>query len=162
DADTGLTYAVIKNQSSGAPGTSLRFGSTFTLRLNGNGEAAIHIRLTNSAGNVGINTAAIYTGAAGDQSQLSLVMVERTQAPALPAGVDYGGNGTQAGVLGFNDAGEVIFHNILTGTGVTTSNRQAIFAGAAGNVQLVARQGDAAPGAASTFSALNNGQQTIN
>ena len=45
-----------------------------------------------------------------------------------------------------NAAGKIAFQSNLAGTGVLTANNQAWFTGSAGNVQVMVRKGDVAPG----------------
>lgn len=68
------------------------------------------------------------------------------QAPGLSSGVTYNAVGTSP-VL--NDIGKVSYCVELTGPGVTSSTRDAIYAQAGTGIRLVARAGEPAPGAGS-------------
>lgn len=55
-----------------------------------------------------------------------------------------------------NGSGQVAFQALLTGSGVTTANDMGVWAGTRGNLRLIAREGDAAPGTSKgvTFAAF--------
>ncbi len=84
------------------------------------------------------------------QDQLFLLAQTDTQAPGLPAGVqfDFFGFFIQNGPLGLNSAGQVAFFAFLTGAGTTFANRDSLWlADVNGNVIPLARSGDAPPDA---------------
>jgi hypothetical protein len=87
----------------------------------------------------------------------SFALVAREGDPAPGTSLVYGSatNYFQGNLhLAMNDSGAVALRATLSGTGVTVSNDQAVFAGMPGALSLVARLGDVAPGAgASTFAA---------
>jgi hypothetical protein len=75
---------------------------------------------------------------------LNLVVREGMQAPGVPAGAVFGevsqGNWNSSGSLGLNT-------KLLAGAGgVTANNDSGVWSDAGGSLQLVAREGDAAPG----------------
>ena len=73
---------------------------------------------------------------------LNLVAREGTQAPGLPAGVNF------ARLFGplINDAGQTAFSSFLEGPGVDETNRFAVWSEGLGSLAVVARLGDPAPG----------------
>ena len=62
--------------------------------------------------------------------------------------------------LGFttslSDNGETAFRAVLTGPGISGANGQVIFSGSGGNLRLVARRGDVAPGTTATFNEFSS------
>jgi len=87
----------------------------------------------------------------------SFALVAREGDPAPGTSVVYGSANSyfQANLhLAMNDSGALALRATLSGTGVTVTNDEALFAGMPGALSLVARLGDVAPGAgASTFAA---------
>jgi hypothetical protein len=79
---------------------------------------------------------------AGPLAAPQLVAREGNAAPGTPVGVKY--LHPDRPVL--NDDGDVAFFAGLTGLGVTSGNDGALYAGSPTAPQLVAREGDAAPG----------------
>ncbi|HEY4309876.1 MAG TPA: PEP-CTERM sorting domain-containing protein [Pirellulales bacterium] len=99
----------------------------------------------------------VWVGSAGS---LSLVAKFGDQAPGTPSSVTFadptnGDIGTNNGPLytfsrpEISSDNQVAIAGLLTGTGVTSANNTGIWAGAVGNLQLVARAGDVAPGVGS-------------
>jgi hypothetical protein len=91
---------------------------------------------------------------AGPITSPTLLAREGNAAPGTPAGVNYSSFRNPA----LNDAGHVAFFSVLTGPGVTTANDEAVFAGLRATPQLIAREGDPAPGttAGVVFSSMPN------
>jgi hypothetical protein len=96
---------------------------------------------------------------------LALVAREGDQAPGTPSGVTY--ENLRLPVL--NDAGQTAFSASLTGNGVDGANNGGIWCGDSGNLTLVARSGEHAPGTPSgvnfdfathTDVVINNAGQT--
>jgi hypothetical protein len=94
---------------------------------------------------------------------VALLAREGDAAPGTGAGVVYGSNFFHPTL---NAAGQSAFTGNLTGTGVTGANDTGVWSGAPGSVTLLAREGDAAPGAgagvafgdvASTFAINDSG-----
>jgi hypothetical protein len=77
---------------------------------------------------------------AGTAGNLQLLAADSQQAPGLPDGVLFDFSQTSVPVI--SETGYVAFAGPLKGTGVTTSNDYAIWAGTPGNLRLVAREGD--------------------
>ena len=61
------------------------------------------------------------------------------------------------------DGGKVLFGSSLVGGGVTTANDSGLWTGTPGNLTLVAREGDVAPGSGGqTFGSLTGGNLFLN
>lgn len=75
----------------------------------------------------------------GGTSSVQRVVQEGTPAPGVGAGVTFGSFPDFEVAL--NNAGQVAFVSTLRGTGIQSSNEEAIFAGAPTALQLVARKG---------------------
>ena len=149
----GQTYQTVALTGQSAPGTAA--GVNYEVFLGPPavdiGQVVYFARLT-GAGVTGANEAAIYAGpAAGPQ----LVARTGNAAPGTAAGVNYSG---LDGSPSLNGTGQVAYLASLTGTGITTANNAAIYAGPVAGPQLVAREGSAAPGTAAgvNYSVLND------
>jgi hypothetical protein len=103
-----------------------------------NDQFAIQIPLTGT-GVTNANDIAIY---AGPVTNLHLLAREGDAANVAGPGVTFQTLGTPHN----NSSGEVVFNATFSGTGITTSNSQAIIASIAGSQTIVARSGDPAPG----------------
>lgn len=79
---------------------------------------------------------------AGPYAAPQLVARRGSQAPGTPADVIY----WEFGGLELNDLGQFAFDVDLAGPGISSANNDAIYAGAFAAPQLVAREGDPAPG----------------
>ena len=82
---------------------------------------------------------------------LSLILREGQQAPGLPAGVVFGsgqfiGSPYPFPIVRFNEASQLVVQGNLLGPGVNTFNNEAWFAERGGQLRLIAREGDPAPG----------------
>lgn len=130
-----------------APGTTGRVfsqGTTFSRpAINADGEVAFQGLLipTTGSANSGI-------WSEGRTGALELVaLADTTPAPGVPGAVFSGffAGGLPAPIL--NDDGDVAFIGSLTGGGVTALSNSGIWRQEAGVLELVVRQGDAAPGA---------------
>jgi hypothetical protein len=91
-----------------------------------------------SAGNQGI-----WSSGPGSSALIARV---GEQATGVPAGVVYAALDFGIPAFVLNDAGQAAFSAYLTGSGVDLSNRNGIWAQRHGNLELVARQGNHAPG----------------
>ncbi len=148
---SGLPGAIqlVAREGSAAPGTSAAFANGWLFpRVNSSGVVAFSAAL--GAGANSSNNTGIWAGLPG---ALSLVARAGNAAPGTPAGVVFSG-GMQNWLM-LNDAGQVVFRANLTGPDVTTANDAGIWAGAPGALQLVAREGDTAPGTAGVFDLFN-------
>lgn len=94
---------------------------------------------------------------AGAPGALQLIIREGNQAAGLPAGVNYASQSVEGAPPQMNTAGDIAHVTRLVGSGVNFTNWTAIVAGTPGSLQLVARTGDAAPGApGKTFQNVSN------
>ncbi len=100
-----------------------------------------------------------------------IVARENQQAPGLPTGVVFADVSAFVGFASFpqnsfNKSNVAFFSTSLAGTGVTTSNNQALYtASVGGGLNLVARSGDPAPaslGAGVTYVSFNNASLSMN
>ncbi len=110
-----------------------------TPTLNGAGKVAFNGFLAGPGVLFGINNRGIWAGAVGN---LQLVVRGGDPAPGTNPGIAFSAVGSPV----LNDAGEVAFGGNVTGPTVDSTNDQGIWAGAVGNLQLVVREGDPAPG----------------
>jgi hypothetical protein len=97
-------------------------------------------------------------------ASLELVARRGNQAPGTPDGVKF--DVIRAGVR-LNDAGQIAFYAVLIGTGVDSTNDRGIWLEDSGNMTLVARAGNQAPGTPggvsySNFSPFEVGTLTLN
>jgi hypothetical protein len=103
----------------------------------------------------GNNMRALYAGAAGS---VELLARGGEAAPGMPDGVTFGND---IGYPLLNASGQVAFAAKLAGTGITSSNDEAIWAtDAGGTLRLVAREGDTMvvkPGVIGTITGLKLG-----
>ncbi len=142
-------------EGSQAPGNSS--GVTFVSNSQG---SVFRSPVINDAGHIGfqatvsIGQTGIWTGSPGS---LQLVAQTGMAAPGTPAGVNFaqvfsGGSPQFAfGLTAMNASDQVAFSSALSGPGVNITNAGGLFVGSAGNVQLLARGGDQAPGMAAGY-----------
>jgi hypothetical protein len=139
---------LVTREGNQAPGTpaGVNFKQMNTPVLNGAGQTAFSAFLTGSGVDLS-NDYGIWSEGGG-----SLALVARSGSPAA---------GTASGVVfsGFfppvlNAAGKVAFKGVLAGTGVSSANDHGLWSEASGSLQLVAREGNPAPG---TTSGVNFG-----
>jgi hypothetical protein len=133
---TGLTFGVPGSATDpvgfGAAVINPAGGTAFLARVNGPGVA----------GNV--NDIGMWVRPAG--GTLQLVARLGDVAPGTGGAVFAADASNGLGFPAIGPDGTVGVRGFLGGTGVTTDNNIALFAGQPGNVQLLARKGDAAPG----------------
>jgi hypothetical protein len=134
--------SLVARTGNAAPGTEAGVNYAyfnFPPAVNDAGQLAYFAALA-GAGVTNASNTAIYAGnLAGPQ----LVARAGNAAPGTAAGVNYSDlNFTPV----INDAGQVAYHAILAGTGVTAANDDAMYVGSFVGPQLVAREGSAAPG----------------
>jgi hypothetical protein len=97
-----------------------------------------------------------------DSSGMKILAVRGTQAPGTPSGVMFD-EITYWPVL--NDAGQVLFGTIFMGDGIDASNNSALYlSDAIGNIDLILRLGDHAPGtpAGTVFAPNDDGAFVLN
>jgi hypothetical protein len=128
------------DQAVGAPAGALYGAPTIAQGFGATGQGAFGSQMTGAVTTA--DDAALFLGGVGN---VQMVVREGDQAPGLPAGVLMGTpnfNSSYSDYLG----GSVAFYCALTGTGVTVYNDTSLWLGRPGNLQLIAREGDAAPG----------------
>ncbi|HKQ48078.1 MAG TPA: choice-of-anchor tandem repeat NxxGxxAF-containing protein [Phycisphaerae bacterium] len=142
---------LVAREGSAAPGTTGVFTGNGWLFpwVNSSGIVAFSAALT-GAGIDSTNNTGIWVGAPG---AIAPAARAGNGAPGTPAGVVFSG-GMQNWLM-LNDAGQIVFRANLTGPGVDSSNDAGIWAGAPGALQLVAREGDTAPGTGGVFDLFN-------
>jgi hypothetical protein len=117
--------------------------------INAAGQALIGVDLTGAV-TAGVDNNALFLATS---SGTSLVVRRGDQAPGLPAGVNF--NTVNIFNMCLTDGGIVAFTSTVMNGGVTTANDSGLWTGTAGNLTLVAREGDVAPGSGGqTFGAL--------
>lgn len=126
---------IVAREGDPAPGTTSNYGSFHSLALNDAGQVFYQVGLTFSGGHH-----ALYGGSANAPQLVARI---GSPAPGAPAGVNYSAFHTQL----LTDAGVVAYAAELSGAGVTTANDEAIFGGSLASPQMIAREGDPAPGA---------------
>ncbi len=145
-SESGGTLGLVAREGAAAPGTGAgvnfdggfrtSFGST---RLNDLGQAAFTSVLTGT-GVDDTNDTGIFSGSGGT---LGLVAREGSAAPGTAAGVKFRRFDNFGGLVQLNDAGQIAFLGLLTGSGVDATNDRGIFAtDLDGLLQLIAREGD--------------------
>lgn len=113
------------------------------------------------AGTTTANDNALYYGGLGGWT---LVLREGDACPGLTGGEQFLFVGNVSMMC--NDAGDLTFIAGLTGGSVTTSNDSSVWIGTPGNLQLLAREGDIAPGLAPSvngpwrYEQITQGSQT--
>jgi uncharacterized protein YjbI with pentapeptide repeats len=90
---------------------------------------------------------------------LALVARRGSPAPGTPIGVNFDEFAVRPAL---SDAGLSAFSATLTGTGVTSANKQGIWLGDDEDITLVARTGNQAPGTPAGVQFSNLGRQTVN
>ena len=147
-SNVGSTLSLVAREGDAAPGAGdgVLFGFLSGHELNDQGEIAFRTRLTGT-GIDDTNSTAIFSDVGGT---LSLVAREGDAAPGAGDGVSFASLPSE---LSLNDQGQIAFVARLTGT-----NDDVIFSDVGGTLSLVAREGDAAPGAGAgvSFSGFGN------
>ncbi len=92
------------------------------------------------------------TAASRAQVAFQPMAITGQPAPGLPANITF----SEIGHISLADDGRVAFSGNITGPGVTSTNRQGIWAGLSNDLQIVGRTGDPVPGAnpGTTFQAF--------
>jgi hypothetical protein len=146
-ADRAGPRELIFRQSDHPPGTvaGARFFQWFHT-LVGDGHVVVNAKYSVNASS-GINDHGFWRN---DDGTLQVVALARTQAPGVPAGVLFG-NGTALNLGAFQNwdldsQGHITFNAMLMSGGVTDLNDEGIWSEDASGLQLVAREGDFAPG----------------
>ncbi len=119
------------------PGTVFASSFFFGVSISDNGSLLLHYDLAGPAID-STNDRAMYVGYP-DNPQL--IWRRGMQAPGCEEGVVFG----SADGVSFNDAGQIAFRSTLAGTDVASANNTGYWAGGAGELELVAREGSQAP-----------------
>jgi hypothetical protein len=143
-----VTYHTVALSGQVAPGAGLgAFYSTFGKpNLNNTGQVG-YTALLSGPQVTADNDAVVY---AGNLAQPRLIAREGDSAPVTSPGVKYS-SFLQFIPPALNDTGLVAFGASLTGIGVTTNNDYATFTRGAAEAEVVAREGDIAPGPDTTM-----------
>lgn len=104
-------------------------------------QLSLHFRLVGAASAV---CALTISGSANAQLKYQTVALSGQPAPGMPPGVIYASFDLAVPVV--SNSGNIAFSSLVTGTGVTSVNNSAIYAGASDAPQLVARTGAPAHG----------------
>jgi len=128
------------DQASGVP-SGVNYGTLRAPALNSAGQIAFSGFLTG----IGVDSTNDRVIWSGSSDSLALVAREGDQASGVPSGVNFTGLG--APVL--NSAGQTAFDGTLSGNGVGFGNNSGFWSEGSGSLNLVAREGDQAPGTAS-------------
>jgi hypothetical protein len=146
----GNSLELVALEGNAAPGASAKFGSLLDpfsgIALNNNGQTAFLASLTGPGVN---NTNDLSIWSEGRGNGLELVAREGNLAPGTSANFS---DFVIIGAPSLNDFGQLAFLAELTGPGVDNTNERGIWRDAGGNgLQLVARNGDPAPGTSDRF-----------
>ena len=146
----GGTLELVAREGDSAPDTGPGVNFEFSgptgsvIRLNDLGQSAFYSRLTGT-GVDSTNDSGIWSQ--GDGGGLSLVARKGDPAPGIGSGVNFG-NLDYSPVL--NSVGQTAFNAGLIGTGIDSTNNGSIWLEVSGGgLELVAREGDSAPGTGS-------------
>ena len=139
-----------------APGTVNEFGLLINgiVLLNSAGDIASKFTLTGNGANSS-NDIGIW---ATNSGTLGLVARDGDQVPGEAAGVHFDSLGEPV----LNDVGQLVFTIGLVGPSVDDSNNSAILFGTPGSVEIKVREGDVAPGTASSTFFTGFGKPKIN
>ena len=153
--------ALVAREGSQAPG--LPVGVNYSEILNHKAiNSAGHVAFV--AGLTGENSSLHADGIWSDRSGfVELVTRRGNQAPGTPDGVKF----DALRLVRLNDAGQIAFNAILSGDGLDSTNDRGLWLDDSGNMTLVARAGNQAPGTPSgvnysNFSPFLVGQLTLN
>jgi hypothetical protein len=163
------SLAAVARSGQQAPGTPA--GVTFTFNnlhdvldapvLNNAGQTTFRSYLAGPGVVTNVNNLGRWSEGSGS---LALVARRGSTMPGLPAGVV--NNGLDE--AGLNNAGESVFYTQLSGSGVNSSNNQAIWSEGSGSLSMVVRRGNPVPGMPGvTFDgifaagAINNAGQSV-
>jgi hypothetical protein len=147
------TVALSGQQAPGAPAGVLY--STFNSPvLNDRGQTAFLARLA-GVGVTTVNDDGLWSEGTGT---LNMVMRGGMPAPGTPVGVNF----SLVTDPELNNAGNIAFRSVLTGTGVNANNSQGYWSTTPGSLQLIARSGTQPPGTSGDAAFLNMNQISMN
>lgn len=155
-AEVGGVLTTIVANGDPAPGTTVHFGGFENAFLDDSGMVHIRGTLEGSGVTFGVNERGLWTYS-GTQGTLDIRMGD--QAPGAGPGVKFRALKAEfdSSTIAFTQDNRISFGGRLTGPGVTTSNDYGFWSEASGSLDLVAREGDPAPGmpAGVVFSRFN-------
>ncbi|MEA3188359.1 MAG: hypothetical protein QOD99_2189, partial [Chthoniobacter sp.] len=134
------SLSLIARTTDPAPGMvpGATYSSISPAELNSTGQVSFKGTVTGT-GITFANNSAIWFGTPGN---LVTAARDGDQAPGVNAGVKYSSFNT----VSLNKSGQIAFQAQLTGSGVNGVNNIGLWSGAPGNIGLIARIGDQAPG----------------
>ena len=144
---SGGTVTQIARKGQTVPGGNGTYSSFLTSSvLNDAGQVAFLAPLTGTSGGSADNSG-LFLGSGGTVAQIA------REGQTVP-----GGNGTYLIFedLVLNDAGQVAFSAVLTGTSGGNTDNEGIFRGSGGTVTQIARKGQTVPGGNGTYSSFIN------
>ncbi len=155
---TAGVHDILMREGDPAPGTAgALFGTpTIAQGFTASARAAFHASTTGGDTVAGVNDHAWFEGGVGN---LQMIVRRGDAAPGAAVGETFA---SLASSGSYTDAGGVAFVGFLTGPNVTTANDAGIWAGRAGTLQLIAREGDAAPGIPGGTIGSAGGQGIVN
>ena len=149
-ADISGALQLVARSGDPAPGTvaGVKFlmpvGTSVGLGLNNVGDVVFTSRLIGPGILQPHNTGGIWKTSGGT---VELVAKEGDSAPGLDSGVAFGYSFDSAfGNPVINYAGDIAFRSYLLGSGVSPTNDDSVWRQTDGTLNLIAREGDAAPG----------------
>jgi hypothetical protein len=89
------------------------------------------------------NRAGLWSNRSGS---LELIAIDGDHAPGTPDGVAFGGSLSLSFEFDLNSNGRIAFRKYLTGAGINSSNDLGLWSDVSGELELVARKGELAPG----------------
>lgn len=157
----GTGNLIVAREGDTAPGTvgavygSLTIG---TAALSRSGQMCFATSLVGGDVSGTTNDAAIYVG---DTAGFTLAVRKGDVAPSGVAGETFATLYTSS--INVNNSGAVMFYAILAGASVTTANDAGLWVGTPGNLSIIAREGDVAPGIANAvFTTITPGSAHLN
>lgn len=160
----GLGNSILVREGDPAPGTvgaAYNVVSMATVGLTRTGRVGFITSLIggDTVTGTGGNDQAIYLGDIG--ANFSMVLRKGDPAPGTTGGETIGSMNNSS--YSISDTGYVTFMASLTGPGVSTANDGCIYGGTPGNLVLIAREGDPAPGMVNhTFAEIIYGSCHLN
>jgi hypothetical protein len=138
-SEYGGALTLVAREGDQAPGTpaGVKFDILSPVLLNDAGVVAFTASITGSGSQFTID--GIWIGAPGN---VQLLAREGQSAPGTPIGLTF----LSFDDPGLSNGGHAAFRAVLTGDGITGSNDTGLWYGQPGSVQLLVREGDAAPG----------------
>lgn len=157
----GTGNLIVAREGDAAPGTvGATYGSLTigTMALSRSGKMCFNASLVGGDVVGTTNDAAIYVG---DTTGFTMAVRKGDAAPSGVTGETFATLYTSS--INVNDNGAVMFYAILAGATVTTDNDAGLWVGTPGNLSIIAREGDVAPGIANAvFTTITPGSAHLN